>query len=127
MPKPQFSADWVTITEEILNGKLRFSSSAVTSERLKKAHLLIQRKLYEFLTVIKTVKKDILVKQDVPDVIKNVAALKYESVSYVLLNTAFSSTLTLSFLTSYVATLELSSGIVVGSDWLLVLLYCCLV
>ena len=63
-----------------------FLSSVVTSERLKKAPLLTQRKLYEFLTLTKTAKKEILVEQDVPDVIENVVALKYLFVSYILLN-----------------------------------------
>ena len=76
-PNPQFSADLVTFTEEILNRKLHFLSNVVTSERLKKAPLLTQRKLYEFLTVTKTVKIDMLVEQDVQDAIENVVALKY--------------------------------------------------
>ena len=55
-------------------------------EKLKKVPLLTERKLYEFLSVTKTVQKDILVEQDIPDVIQNVVSLKYVFVSFVLLN-----------------------------------------
>ena len=55
-------------------------------EKLKKVPLLTERKLYEFLSVTKTVQKDIMVEQDIPDVIQNVVSFKYVFVSYVLLN-----------------------------------------
>ena len=43
----------------------------------KKFLCLYWKKLYEFLSVTKTVLKDILVEKEVPDVIENVVALKY--------------------------------------------------
>ena len=55
-------------------------------EKWKKVPLLTERKLYEFLSVTKTVQKDIMVEQDMPDVIQNVVSFKYVFVSYVLLN-----------------------------------------
>ena len=43
---------------------------------LNKAPLPTQRKLCEFLTVAKTVKREILVKRDVPESIENTVALE---------------------------------------------------
>ena len=43
---------------------------------LNKAPLPTQRKLCEFLTVAKTVKREILVKRDVPESIENAVALE---------------------------------------------------
>ena len=43
---------------------------------MNKAPLVTLRKLCKFLTVTKTLKREILVELDVPDLIKNVAAVK---------------------------------------------------
>ena len=44
-------------------------------DRLKKSLRVTQTKLYESLTVAKIVKREILIKQDVPDVVQNAVAL----------------------------------------------------
>ena len=48
---------------------------SVICDRLKKSPRVTQTKLYESLTVTKTVNSEILVKRDIPDVIENAAAL----------------------------------------------------
>ena len=45
-------------------------------DRLKKSPRVTQTKLCESLTVTKTVKREILVERDIPDVIENAFALR---------------------------------------------------
>ena len=53
-----------------------WNAESVICDRLKKSPRDTQTKLYETLTVTKTVKMEILVERDVPDVIENAVALK---------------------------------------------------
>ena len=55
--------------------ELRNAQSAIF-DRLKKALLLTKRKPYKFFIATKTVKREILVKQDAPDVIEIALALR---------------------------------------------------
>ena len=78
-----------TLLECILVSQLR-NAQSVISGRLNKSPLPTQRKLYEFLTVAKTVKREILFERDATDLINNAVVLGDKSVSlsklYVLLN-----------------------------------------
>ena len=52
------------------------NEESVICERLKKSPWVTQTKLYDFLTVSKTVKREVLVERDVPDAIENAVALR---------------------------------------------------
>ena len=52
------------------------NAESVICDRLKKSPRVTQTKLYESLTVTKTVKREILVERDVPDAIENAVALR---------------------------------------------------
>ena len=52
------------------------NAESVICDRLKKSPRVTQTKMYESLTVTKTVKREILVEQDVPDAIENAVALR---------------------------------------------------
>ena len=67
------------------------NTQSVIYDRLNNTLLLTHRELYKFLTVTKTVKREIFVEGNIPDVIENVVALrsgKYVIVSklYLFLN-----------------------------------------
>ena len=49
---------------------------SVICDRLKKSPSVTQTELFESLTLTKTVKREILVERDVPDVIENAVALR---------------------------------------------------
>ena len=52
------------------------NAELVICNRLKKSPWVTPTKLYESLTVTKTVKREILVERDIPDVIENAVALR---------------------------------------------------
>ena len=52
------------------------NAESVICDRLKKSPWVTQTKLCESLTVTKTVRREILVEQDVPNVIENAVALR---------------------------------------------------
>ena len=58
---------------------------SVICDTIKKSPMLTQTKLYDSLTVTKTVKREILVERDMPDVIENAVALSVSKL-YVFLN-----------------------------------------
>ena len=52
------------------------NAKSLMSDRFKKSSRITQTKLYAYRTVTKTVKREILVKLDVPVAIRNAAALR---------------------------------------------------
>ena len=52
------------------------NAESVICDRFKKPPRVTQTKLYESLTVTKIVKREILIKRDLPDAIENAAALR---------------------------------------------------
>ena len=52
------------------------NAESVICDRLKKSSMVTQTKLYESLTVTKTVKREIMVKRDVPDATENAVAMR---------------------------------------------------
>ena len=63
------------LMESNLVYELRNAKSLI-SDRFKKSSRIIQTKLYAYRTVTKTVKREMLVKLDVPVAIKNAVALR---------------------------------------------------
>ena len=53
-----------------------WNAESVICDRLKKSPRVTQTKLYEFLTVTKTVKREILVERDLPNATENAVALR---------------------------------------------------